>query len=171
MALEVSSNVMAQFAPITPTEHFLAQQLIHQQLRFLQMQFLYDAAFAKDAYALLTDPSPGLSIIMRELDRLPARIQRTIKALHAELALRVANEELEIEPIADLPTLPKSSRPAPPEDNDPENRHYTQEQGKIAAKMLFSLFARRVLGVNPETGAKLTPQPNAETQSPDPKAA
>ena len=59
---------------------------------------------------ILKTPVTFLPHIMRELDRLPARIQRTIKAIRAEQKVRFDllhdNENLEIEAIPDQPPLP-----------------------------------------------------------------
>jgi len=88
ITLEVVTNVMEQFQPITPAEHFLAHQLIHMQMRFLQMEFLYNRAMARDVKHILDKPVHFLNQILRELNSLPARIQRTIKALHSEQVRR-----------------------------------------------------------------------------------
>ena len=84
LALEVATNFTQQFQPVTPAEHALTQQLIHMQLRFLQMEHLYNQALNTNCSDLLANPPAFLNQILRELDHLPARIQRTIKTLHAE---------------------------------------------------------------------------------------
>ena len=110
IALSVVTNYLDQFEPVTPTEVGLVHQLIHQQLRFLQMEFLFNQAMSFRVEDILKTPVAFLPHIMRELDRLPARIQRTIKAIRAEQKIRFdlqhANENLEIEAIPDQPPLP-----------------------------------------------------------------
>jgi len=114
IALAVETNFIEQFNPITPTEVALVHQLIHMQLRFLQMEYLYGQAMRFRVADILASPVSFLPAIMRELDRLPSRIQRTIKVLRAEIAQREAfighDETVEIEAIADAPPLPP--RPA-----------------------------------------------------------
>ena len=62
---------------------------------------------------ILKTPVAFLPHIMRELDRLPARIERSIKAIRAEQKIRFDlmhnNENLEIEAIPDQPPLPPRS--------------------------------------------------------------
>jgi hypothetical protein len=112
-ALAVVTNFTEQFNPVTPTEVALVHQLIHMQLRFLQMEFLYGEAMRFRVSDIITQPVSFLPAIMRELDRLPTKIQRTIKLLRQEIAQREARgETLEIEPIEDAPKLP----PRPPEE-------------------------------------------------------
>ena len=110
IALSVVTNYLDQFEPVTPTEVALVHQLIHQQLRFLQMEFLFNQAMSFRVEDILKTPVTFLPHIMRELDRLPARIQRTIKAIRAEQKLRFDllhdNDNLEIEAIPDQPPLP-----------------------------------------------------------------
>jgi len=114
IALAVETNFIEQFNPITPTEVALVHQLIHMQLRFLEMEYLYGQAMRFRVADILATPVSFLPAIMRELDRLPSRIQRTIKVLRAEIAQREAfighDETVEIEAIADAPPLP--ARPA-----------------------------------------------------------
>ncbi len=110
IALSVVTNLLDQFEPVTPTEVTLVHQLIHQQLRFLQMEYLFNQAMSGRVDDILKSPVAFLPHIMRELDRLPARIQRTIKAIRAEQKIRFDllhdNENMEIEPIPDQPPLP-----------------------------------------------------------------
>jgi len=112
IALDVALNFIEQFNPITPTEVTLVHQLIHMQVRFLQMEYLYGQTMRARVDDILAKPASLLPAILRELDRLPARIQRTIKLLRQEIAGREAatGENFEIEPIPDPPKLP--SRPA-----------------------------------------------------------
>ena len=110
IALSVVTNYLDQFEPVTPTEVGLVHQLIHQQLRFLQMEFLFNQAMSFRVEDILKTPVAFLPHIMRELDRLPARIERSIKAIRAEQKIRFDllhdNENLEIEAIPDQPPLP-----------------------------------------------------------------
>jgi hypothetical protein len=108
IALDVAINFIEQFNPVTPTEVALLHQLIHMQVRFLQTEYLYGQAMRVRVDDLLNKPSPMLPALLRELDRLPARIQRTIKTLRAEIAQREAatGENVEIEPIPNPPKLP-----------------------------------------------------------------
>jgi hypothetical protein len=113
-ALAVATNFIEQFNPVTPTEVALVHQLIHMQIRFLQMEFLYGEAMRFRVADIITKPVAFLPAILRELDRLPTKIQRTIKLLRQEIAQREAyigqheskGETVEIEPIEDAPKLP-----------------------------------------------------------------
>ena len=87
-ALAVATNFIEQFNPVTPTEVTLVHQLIHMQIRFLQMEFLYGEAMRFRVEDILAKPVNFLPAIMRELDRLPTKIQRTIKTLRTEIAQR-----------------------------------------------------------------------------------
>jgi hypothetical protein len=119
-ALAVTTNFIEQFNPVTPTEVALLHQLIHMQLRFMQMEFLYGEAMRFRVEDIIKKPVAFLPAILRELDRLPTKIQRTIKLLRQEIAQREAfisqyeskGETVEIEPIEDAPKLP----PRPPEE-------------------------------------------------------
>jgi hypothetical protein len=133
-ALEMASNILDQFEPITPAEHLLAQQLLHLELRFLQMESLYNQAMIPGPAAILENPPPFLTQLLRELNQLPNRIQRAIKALHTEIARRQQNPE--IEPIPDQDPLPAPS----PEQPKPEIR---------PNGILFDLFAKRILMRHP----------------------
>ena len=108
IALDVAINFVEQFQPVTPTEVALLHQLIHMQVRFLQTEYLYGQAMRARVDDILAKPSPLLPALLRELDRLPARIQRTIKTLRAEIAQREAatGENVKIEPIPNAPKLP-----------------------------------------------------------------
>ena len=104
LALTILTNHLEQFSPITPTAVSLVHQPIHQQLRFLQMEYLFNQAVSLRVIDILAKPVTLLPAIMRELDRLPARIERTLKLLRAEIKLR--EENVEIEPIPDPAPLP-----------------------------------------------------------------
>ncbi|MBM3763739.1 MAG: hypothetical protein FJW36_26365 [Acidobacteria bacterium] len=109
-ALAVSTNFIEQFNPVTPSEVALVHQLIHMQLRFMQMEYLYGQAMRFRVEDILNKPIALLPAILRELDRLPTKIQRTLKLLRSEIAQREAfigsGENVEIEPIADAEPLP-----------------------------------------------------------------
>jgi hypothetical protein len=81
------------------------------QLRFLQMEFLYGEAMRFRVEDIIAKPVTFLPAILRELDRLPARIQRTMKIQCAEIAQREAcigqQGNVEIEAIADVPKIPE----------------------------------------------------------------
>ena len=104
MALAVTHNYLDQFIPVTPVEHTLVHQLIHLELRFLQMQYLYDQALICRVDDFLRTPVPTIPLILRELDRLPNRMQKVLKLLRQELAFR--DEKTEIEVIPGHPKLP-----------------------------------------------------------------
>ncbi len=158
LALTVITNYLEQFNPVTPTEHALVHQLIHQQLRFLQMEYLFNQAMSFRVEQILKTPVPFLTQIMRELDRLPARIQRTIKAIHAEQKRRL-DQDWEIEAIADQPPLPQRSKnevyPAlvtndgvvalDSIDSLPKSDETKPPATKIDGDLLFRIFADRVL--------------------------
>ena len=181
IALSVVTNYLEQFEPVTPTEVALVHQLIHQQLRFLQMEFLFNQAMSGRIDDILKTPVAFLPHIMRELDRLPARIQRTIKAIRAEQKLRFDllhdNEYLEIEPIADQPPLP----PRPEQefiegvltpngivalDRLPQNAKTNPTAAKprtaADADSLFRNFAERMLNKYGDGSAELAAQRLAE---------
>ena len=108
LAQSVIANFQAEFEPVTPTEHALLHQLIHFQLRFLHMEHLFGLAMNNRCVSPLANPDSCLLTILRELDRLPTRVQRIIKLLREEIARR-KREFCEIEPIPDpepLPTCP-----------------------------------------------------------------
>ena len=104
IALAVVQNCLEQFLPVTPYEHILVQQIIQLELRFLQVQFLYGQAMAFRVEDLLNKPSPLLSLIVHELDRIPNRMHKAVQILRQEQQRR--DENTKIEPIADHPPLP-----------------------------------------------------------------
>jgi len=166
LTLEVLTNVMQQFEPITPAEHFLAHQLIHMQMRFLQMEFLYNRAMSGKVEDILAKPLPFVNQILRELNSLPGRIQRTIKALHTEQARRTqlakaTIENLEIEPIPDQQRLP--DHPDLVAQTAAQNQ---AKQTSINPKILFDLFAGRILSQYPVDPGK--PTVNSDETNPNP---
>ena len=149
-ALAVATNFIEQFNPVTPTEVSLVHQLIHMQIRFLQLEFLYAQAMRFRVEDILAKPVSLLPAILRELDRLPTRIQRTIKVLRAEIAEREAyighGEDVEIEPIADNPPLP----------GRPEHETYyavATERGDIPIDRLTQ--QKPIVKTNPNSGVEL----------------
>ena len=74
------------------------------------MEFLFNQAMSFRVEDILKTPVAFLPHIMRELDRLPAPIERSIKAIRAEQKIRFDllhdNENFEIEAIPDQPPLP-----------------------------------------------------------------
>ena len=181
LALSVITNFLDQFQPVTPSEHVLVHQVIHQQLRFLQMEFLFNQAMSFRVEDILKTPVPFMAQIMRELDRLPARIQRTLKAIHAEQRLRLQNmhdnENLEIEPIPDQPPLPERGEEDYYEvvvtpagkvacDNLPKsagtNPPPSPPAQKIDGNMLFRVFAERILDKYGDGSAEIAAQKLAD---------
>jgi hypothetical protein len=94
-------NLLEEYQPVTPTEHMLLQQLIHFQLRFLQSEHICNHYMLNDKHDA---PDRAFLTVLRELDRIPNRILKTIKALKALIAERGTNKE--IEPIDDPPPVP-----------------------------------------------------------------
>ena len=94
-------NLLEEYQPVTPTEHMLLQQLIHFELRFLQMEHVCNHYMLDGKHDA---PDRAYLTVLRELDRIPARILKTIKALKQLIAERGINKE--IEPIEDPPPVP-----------------------------------------------------------------
>jgi hypothetical protein len=141
LALEIMTNVIDQFKPATPSEHLLTQQLIHMELRLLQMQFLYDQAMISPA-TVLSQPPPFLTQIIRELNSLPRHIARTLRELRTEQARRFDSIALEaetqncgIEPIPDQQSLP----PTPPY----QTTKPTPTKSFITTQEIFDIFQDR----------------------------
>jgi len=174
-ALAVATNLIEQFNPVTPTEVLLVHQLIHMQ----QMEFLYGEAMRFRVEDIISKPANFLPAIMRELDRLPTKIQGTIKVLRTEIAQREAyigkGENVEIEAIADAEKLP--GRP-PNEiyydvqtnqgDISIENLPQVKKLAKTApqagvnlAKCIIRDFVEKL---NAKHNLNLPPEPNAKPQ-------
>ncbi|MFN8686590.1 MAG: hypothetical protein ACK50U_11390 [Acidobacteriota bacterium] len=117
IAFEVVQNFLHQFDAVTPSEVSLLHQLIHHQLRFLQMERLYSRSMQRPIPEILAAPVPFLHTILQELHRLPLRIERTTKLLRHEIAARHAlmaeDPSLQFEPIPDAPPLPEEVFPLP----------------------------------------------------------
>ncbi len=152
-ALAVATNFIEQFNPVTPTEVTLVHQLIHMQIRFLQMEFLYGQAMRFRVEDLLTKPVNFLPAIMRELDRIPTKIQRTIKILRTEVAQREAyighGENVRIEAIEDAPKLP--GRP-------PSELYYGIATGKGDIPLERLPKVKKLLETDPQSGVALAKQ-------------
>jgi len=101
LALTILTDYLGQLNPVTPTEVSLVHQFIHQQRRFLQREYLFNQAMSFRV----------MNILAKSVTLLPARMQRTLKPLRAEIKLcedRIASEEnVEIEPIPDPASLPR----------------------------------------------------------------
>ena len=120
------------------------------QIRFLQMEFLYGEAMRFRVEDILAKPVNFLPAIMRELDRLPTKIQRLIKILRTEIALREAfignGDNVEIEAIADAEKLP----------GRPPNEIYLRLQtnkGDIAVENLPQV--KKLAETDPQAGVEL----------------
>lgn len=125
-------NYTGDFQPVTPSEHTLLQQLIHQQIRYQHIQAHYtqliDWYCAKPAtpetdlvchpdladalaFERMANESKVLPLLLRELDRMPTRIRRTIDALRKLIKNRLENERnepnsVDTDPIEDLLPIP-----------------------------------------------------------------
>ncbi len=152
-ALAVATNFIEQFNPVTPTEVTLVHQLIHMQIRFLQMEFLYGEAMRFRVEDILAKPVNFLPAIMRELDRLPTKIQRLIKTLRTEIAQRESyignGDNVEIEAIADAEKLP----------GRPPNEVYLRlktDKGDIAVDRIPKV--KKLMETDPQSGVELAKQ-------------
>src|SRR5436190_10404034 len=134
-------NLRAEYQPVSPTEHLLVQQLAHLQVRFMRAQKFYlellneraelmapdvDAKFEDSidmnfryalAYKQEVETGRAFESLLRELDRLPFKIRKTIEALvwyreqsrsekQQELTAEAEKENIENEAISDLDPLP-----------------------------------------------------------------
>jgi len=184
-AVAVATNLIEQFNPVTPTEVLLVHQLIHMQLRFLQMEFLYGEAMRFRVEDIISKPANFLPAIMRELDRLPTKIQRTIKVLRAEIAQREAfignGENVEIEGIADAEQLP--GRP-PNEiyydvqtkkgdvsiENLPQVKKLAETDPQAGVELAKRIVRDFVEKLNAKHNLNLPPDPHQTPKTPEPKA-
>ena len=149
LAASIIHNLLEEYQPITPTEHILVQQLIHLQLRFIQMEHFFNG-FADEGK--LNNPDRALLAILRELDRIPARMLKTIHALKKLIAERGATPD--IEPIVDPPPV------EPPEEyakrtNEPI-RPTGPELSQSITEYIFHEFCRRT-GMDPAPNKPITP--------------
>ena len=134
-AATIIHNLQQEYQPITPTEHILVQQLIHLQLRFIQMDHFFNA-FAQ--LGRINNPDRALIAVLQELDRIPARILKTVKALKQLIAERGPSPE--IEPIDD----------PPPTENPPpvEKQPTTKPKKQSIPEYIFHEFCRAT-GMDP----------------------
>ena len=93
-------NLLEEYQPVTPTEHILVQQLIHLQLRFLQMEHVFNQFLLEGKF---NTPDRAYLAFLRELDRSPARMLKTIKAIKDLIRERGTTNN--IEPIEDPPPI------------------------------------------------------------------
>jgi hypothetical protein len=93
-------NLLEEYQPVTPTEHILLQQLIHLQLRFLQMENFLNQYLLEGKH---DSPDRAYLAVLRELDRIPARMLKVIKALKDLIYERGTSRK--IEPIEDPPPV------------------------------------------------------------------
>ncbi len=140
VGLAVVDNLLAEYDPVTPTENILVHQLVHFQLRFLQMEQLLNLAMSGTAEDFIARPTAGVQIIFRELDRYSNKIVKTIKAIREEQLRRDSNTE--IEPIADLPPLPEHG---PDLDTDPAAAQARKESNRLTGLTIFRCFGERLM--------------------------
>jgi len=157
LVLTVEHNFIQEYQPVTPTEHMLVQQLIHLQLRFLQMENFFNQACLSGFHE---QPSRAYLAVLRELDRIPNRILKVIKAIQQQIALR--DKSGNIEPIEDPPrveTLGQLERNAKAQETHPSG----PQLGQSVSEYIYQEFCRR-------TG--ITPQPyEARFKNPEPATA
>lgn len=96
LTLTVITNYLKQFNSVRPAEH----ALVHPQLRFLLMEYRFNQAMSFRIEQILKTSVFFPAKIMRDLDCRPARIQPTVKTIHAEQEHRL-DPDLEIEATAD----------------------------------------------------------------------
>ncbi len=106
-------NLSDEFQPVTPSEHILLQQLVHQQIRYQHIQAHYTVLInyyaskpgtpkttlvcqeeLEDALSFerLANDTKVLPLLLRELDRMPTRIRRTMDALRKQIQERSQND-------------------------------------------------------------------------------
>ena len=157
-------NLSDEFQPVTPSEHILLQQLVHQQIRYQHIQAHYTVLInyyaskpgtpkttyvcqeqLEDALSFerLANDTKVLPLLLRELDRMPTRIRRTMEALRKQIKERSesdlqkdlrndrneANSDQpgELDQIDDLPHIPM--RPDKPPSSTPESIAEAEDQG------------------------------------------
>ena len=131
VGLAVAHNYLEQFQPITPTEHIMLNNIVTLHLRILQFEALY--AREMNLVAAGSD-SRSLPFFSRELNLMPARLNKAIKALREEIHLRDSQSPADQspDPIEDFPNLPPLNRPSPlPQ--DPANPD-SQSKEKLGTK-------------------------------------
>jgi len=149
------------------------------------MEFLYGEAMRFRVEDIISKPANFLPAIMRELDRLPTKIQRTIKVLRAEIAQREAffgnGENVEIEGIADAEQLP--GRP-PNEiyydvqtkkgdvsiENLPQVKKLAETDPQAGVELAKRIVRDFVEKLNAKHNLNLPPDPHQTPKTPEPKA-
>ncbi|WP_031500082.1 hypothetical protein [Bryobacter aggregatus] len=157
LCLAVVDNLLQQYEPVTPIENILVHHLIHFELRFLQMEHLLNVAMNAEDRTIVTNPAPLLPLILRELERLPNKINRTIRAIQEEKARR--NEKTEIEAIEDQPPLPDHN---PSLAGLPVVTPQLLAQVKLEKQLLFERFAERILDRFGDPASTLSPEERNE---------
>ena len=149
-------NLSDEFQPVTPSEHILLQQLVHQQIRYQHIQAHYTVLInyyaskpgtpkttlvcqeeLEDALSFerLANDTKVLPLLLRELDRMPTRIRRTMDALRKQIKERIEKDGNEpnsdqpdqLDQIDDLPHIPM--RPDKPPSSTPESTAEAENQG------------------------------------------
>ncbi len=154
-------NLSDEFQPVTPSEHILLQQLVHQQIRYQHIQAHYTVLInyyaskpgtpkttlvcqeeLEDALSFerLANDTKVLPLLLRELDRMPTRIRRTMEALRKQIKERIEadlkierNEANSDEPdaldqIDDLRHIPMRPDPSATRESTSESTH-AENQG------------------------------------------
>lgn len=85
-------TLLEEYQPVTPTDHILVQQLIHLQLRFLQMEHVFNQFLLEGKF---NTPDRAYLAVLRELDRIPARMLKTIKAIKDLIRKRGTSTNIE----------------------------------------------------------------------------
>ena len=140
LCLAVVDNYLAEFEPITPVECSLVHQLIQFQIRFLLMEKILNTAMSGKELDFIKSPPAALPLILRELDRLPVKMQKCIKAIRDEQLRR--DENTEIEPIDDLPRLPPHSEAMRVNNAIPAR---TKAVERIQSEIVFERFAKHIV--------------------------
>ena len=138
-------NLLEEYQPITPTEHILVHQLIHMHLRFIQMENFLNQYLLEGKHDVA---DRAYVAVLRELDRIPARMLKVVKALKDTIRERGANPE--IEPIDDPPPVQDPEEVAK-SNNIPIPAHPTGPEisGSIT-KYIYEEFCRR-MNIDPAT--------------------
>ena len=129
-------NLLEEYQPVTPTEHILVQQLIHLQLRFLQMENFLNQYLLEGKHDA---PDRAYLAVLRELDRIPARMLKVIKAIK-DLTAERANRQ--IEPIEDPPPVETAEEYAA--SHNLPYRPTAPEISQSASEYIYQEFCRRL---------------------------
>jgi hypothetical protein len=159
LIVTVEHNFLQEYRPVTPTEHMLVQQLIHLQLRFIQMEFIFNQALHQGCH---NEAPRGYIAVLRELDRIPNRILKVIKALREQIALRDKNTE--IEPIEDPPPVDTVNQMMAKMQDQPETFPSGPKLGETVAQYIYREVCRRT-GVTPQPIPERKPTPAPATSN------